>query len=324
MRAFVQTGYGAAADVIMPAELEIPTPGPGDVVIRVHAASLAAGDRFLLRGVPYLARFSVGFPKPKPNYVVGLDCAGVVEALGEDVSGFSVGDAVYGECRGACAQFARASAERIALKPESLSFEQAAAVPTSGCTALQGLRDQAKLRSGHKVLINGSTGGVGTFAVQIAHALGAHVTAVCSTGNIELVKSLGADEVIDYTKEDFTVGGPRYDAIFDNVASHPTRVARRALVPGGIHVPSSGHGGMGWIIRAALEGLFVREQGSPFLAVAKRDDLEALARMIDEGLVSPVVEATYPFEQTVDALTRVDAGHTRGKLVIAVSGEAAS
>lgn len=317
MKAFIQTGYGSA-DVLAPAELEIPSPGPGEVLIRIHAASVAAGDRYMMRGTPFPGRFVVGFPRPKANHVVGLDCAGVVETVGEGVTGFSVGDAVYGECKGACAQYACAKSGRIARKPESLSFTQAAAVPTSGCTALQGLRDAAGVKPGQKVLINGASGGVGTFAVQIAKALGAQVTAVCSAANTELVRSLGADHVIDYTKEDFTQGGPRYDAILDNVASHSLREARRALVPGGIHVPSSGHGGMRWLIGAALVAPFVREQGKPLAAVTNSASLETLAQMIDAGTVSPVIETVYPFEQTIDAFRHIDTGHARGKLAIEI------
>lgn len=320
MNAFIQTGYGSA-NVISPAVLEVPVPAAGEVLVRIRAASLAAGDYLMMRGTPFPARLSVGFPKPKPNHVVGLDCAGVIEAVGEGVTGFEVGDSVYGECRGACAQYACAKTGRIAHMPASLSFEQAAAVPTSACTALQGLRDQARVGPGKRVLINGASGGVGTFAVQIANAYGAHVTGVCSTANVEMVRELGANEVIDYTVDDFTQGDARYDAIPDNVASHSLSATRRALVPGGIHVPSSGHGGMSWIIAAAVVSVFVREQGQPLVATTNSADLAALAQMIDAGAVAPVIEQVYPFDQTVEAFSHIDSGHARGKVVITVESK---
>ncbi len=253
MKAVIQTGYGTA-DVMELREIEKPTPGDGEVLVRVLAASLAAGDYFGMRGTPFPIRMYIGFPRPKKDFVVGLDCAGVVEAVGTDVTRFQPGDEVYGECRGSCAEYAVAKEGGLAPKPANLSFEQAAAVPTSACTALQGLRDHGKVQPGHKVLINGASGGVGPFAVQIAKALGAEVTGVCSTRNVEMVRSIGADHVIDYTKEDFTKGSARYDVIMDNVGSHSLSATRRVLTPTGVHVPSSGHAGMGWVIAASLAG----------------------------------------------------------------------
>jgi len=317
MRAFVQTGYGSA-DVIEMAELEVPTPGPGDVVIRVHAASLAAGDYFMMRGKPLPARFSIGFPRPRKGHVVGLDCAGTISAVGPGVTGFRVGEAVFGECHGSCAEYTRAVSDQVARMPSSMTFEQAAAVPTSACAALQGLRDQAKVQPGQKVLVNGASGGVGPFAVQIAKALGAEVTGVCGTRNVEMVRSIGADHVIDYTNEDFTQGGPRYDAIMDNIASHSPSAARRALKPGGIHIPSSGHAGMGWIISASLAASFVPKQGRPFVATVTSADLGVLADLIDAGKVTSVIDRVYPFEDTVEAFRYIDKGHAQGKVVIAM------
>lgn len=317
MRAFVQTGYGTP-DVIEPRELEVPTPGAGEVLVLVRAASLAAGDYFLMRGNPLPARFAIGFPKPKKDHVVGHDCAGVVETVGAGVTRFHVGEAVYGECRGSCAEYACADSDRIAHKPSSLTFEQASAVPTSACAALQGLRDQAKVHSGQKVLINGASGGVGPFAVQIAKALGAEVTGVCSTRNVEMVRSIGADHVIDYTQEDFTKGGPRYHVIIDNVASHSLSETRRALTPDGIHIPSSGHAGMGWIIAAWLTAPFLRRQGRPFVASTNSADLAVLAELIQAGAVTSVIDRVYPLEKTREAFRYLDGGHARGKVVIAV------
>jgi NADPH:quinone reductase-like Zn-dependent oxidoreductase len=263
----------------------------------------------------------IGFPKPKKDFVVGLDCAGVVESVGKDVTRFQPGDEVYGECRGSCAEFAVAKESAVAHKPHSLTFEQAAAVPTSACAALQGLRDHGKVGPGQKVLINGASGGVGPFAVQIAKALGAEVTGVCSTGNVEMVRSIGADHVIDYTKEDFTRGGPRYDVIMDNVASHSLSETRRALTPDGIHIPSSGHAGMGWIIAAALTAVFVRQQGSPFVASTTGKDLVTLSEFIEAGKVAPVIDRTYPLSDAPEAFRYLDEGHARGKVVITVEHE---
>jgi NADPH:quinone reductase-like Zn-dependent oxidoreductase len=317
MRAVIQTGYGSA-DVMELKEIEKPAPGDGQVLVRVCAASLAAGDYFGMRGTPFPIRLVVGFPRPKKDHVVGLDFAGIVEAVGPNVSHFQPGDEVYGECRGSCAEYALAKEGGLAPKPANLSFEQAAAVPTSACTALQGLRDHGKVKPGDKVLINGASGGVGPFAVQIAKALGAEVTGVCSTRNVEMVRSIGADHVIDYTKEDFTKGGARYDVIMDNVGSHSLSAARRALTPTGVHIPSSGHAGMGWVIAASLEGIFVRQQAAPFVAATSSESLLALKDLIEAGRVAPVIDRTYRLGETAEAFAYLDEGHARGKVVIAV------
>lgn len=321
MKAFVQTGYGGP-EVIELRELAVPVPEAGEVVVRVAAASLAAGDYFMMRGAPFPARLAIGFPKPKHDHVVGLDFAGTVEAVGPGVTGFEPGDPVYGECLGACAEYARARTDRLARMPRSMTFAEAAGVPTSACAALQGLRDQGKVQPGQHVLVNGASGGVGPFAVQIAKALGAEVTGVCSTGNVEIVRSLGADHVIDYTLEDFTRGGRRYDVILDNVASHHLAEARRALKPGGIHIPSSGHGGMRWIIAAALTAPFTRQQGRPVEAKTTSADLAALAELIDARRVRTVIDRVYSLAEVPDAFGYVDAGHARGKVIIDVEGGA--
>ena len=309
MKAVIQTGYGSA-DVMKLKDLEKPMPGDSEVLVRVLAASLAAGEYYGMRGKPFPIRMYIGFPKPKKDFVVGLDCAGVVEAVGKDVTRFQPGDEVYGQCRGSCAEYAVAKEGGLAPKPANLSFEQAAAVPTSACTALQGLRDHGKVGPGQKVLINGASGGVGPFAVQIAKALGAEVTAVCSTRNVEMVRSIGADHFIDYTQEDFTQGGPRYDVIMDNVASHSLSATRRALKPHGVLVPSSGHAGMGWIIAAALTAVFVRQQGKPFVASTNSADLAVLAGLIDADKVTPVIDRTYPLS---DAARRLPVSGRRSR-----------
>jgi len=317
MNAVIQTGYGSA-EVMELKKLETPTPGDGEVLVRVKAASLAAGEYFGMRGKPFPIRLYMGFPKPKKDFVVGIDCAGIVEAVGPNVSHFQPGDEVYGECRGSCAEYALAKEGALAPKPANLSFEQAAAVPTSACTALQALRDHGKVEPGQKVLINGASGGVGPFAVQIAKALRAEVTGVCSTPNVEMVRAIGADHVIDYTKEDFTKGSERYDVILDNVGSHSLSATRRVLTPDGIHLPSSGHAGMGWIIAAALTGIFVRRQAAPFVAANTTESLLALNELVEAGKVTPVVDRTYPLSETAQAFAYLDEGHARGKVVIAI------
>jgi len=317
MKAVVQVGYGSA-DVLEPREIDSPVAADDEVLVRVHAAALGAGDYFGMRGVPFPIRMFVGFPRPKKDHVVGLDCAGIVESVGKDVTRFLPGDEVYGECRGSCAEYAVALEGKLAPKPRNLTFEQAAAVPTSALAALHALRDQRKVQPGQKVLINGASGGVGTFAVQIAKVLGAEVTGVCSTGNVDMVRSIGADHVIDYTKEDFTQGEARYDLILDNVASHSFAEYRRVLEPGGTLIPSSGHAGMGYVIKAFLLSLFVRRQGRPFVSTPNRDDLIALKELVEAGRVTPVIDRMYPLREAADAFRYLDQGHARGKVIVAV------
>ncbi len=317
VKAIVQNAYGSP-DVLELREIDRPTVGDSDVLVRVRAASVHAGDYFLMRGVPYVARFSAGWPKPK-NWVPGFDVAGTVEACGKDVKLFAPGDEVFGECGGgACAEFATAEEGRFVHKPASLSFEQAAAVPVSALAALQGLRDAAKVQPGQKVLINGASGGVGIYAVQIAKSMGAEVTGVCSTRKVELVRSIGADHVVDYTKEDFTLSGPCYDLILDNVANRPFSESRRALVPGGRVLPNSGNAGIGYFIAAFLRAAFVSQQAPPFLSSPTQADLLVLKGMLEAGTLTPVIGRTYPLSETAQALAYIGEGHSRGKVVITV------
>jgi NADPH:quinone reductase-like Zn-dependent oxidoreductase len=318
MKAVVQVGYGSA-DVLEFKEIDKPVAADDDVLVRVHAASLAAGDYFGMRGKPFPIRMVIGFPKPKKDYVVGADLAGRVEAVGKNVTRFKPGDEVFGEGSRACAEYTCAEEDKLVHKPHNLTFEQAAAVPTSALAALQALRDHGKVQPGQKVLINGASGGVGTFAVQIAKALGAEVTGVCSTGNVDTVRSIGADHVIDYTKEDFTQGEPRYDLILDNVASHSFAEYRRVLNPGGALIPSSGHAGMGYIFKAFLLSLFVRQQGRPFVSTPNQDDLSALKELVEAGRVPPVIDRTYPLRETAEAFRYLDQGHAHGKVIIVVA-----
>ena len=316
MKAIVQNDYGST-NVLELKEVEKPVVKENDVLVRVHAAALNAGDVFSMRGSPWLARFSVGFPKPK-NYILGWDMAGRVQEVGNKVTRFKPGDEVYGSCSHTLAEYVCAAEDKFAMKPANLSFEQAAAVPSAAITALQGLRDVGKLQPGQKVLINGASGGVGTFAVQIAKAFGAEVTGVCSTRNVDMVRSIGADHVVDYTQEDFTQSGQRYDLILDNVANHSFTDLRRALTPQGIIIPNSGHGGMGYVFKAYLLSPFMHQQASPFMSTPNHEDLVVLKELIEADKITPVIDRTYPLSETPEAFRYLEEDHARGKVVITV------
>ena len=319
MKAIVQIDYGEPEKVLELKEIGVPAIKEEDVLVRVHSASIAAGDYFGVLGSPFVARFSVGVLKPKVNYVPGFDVAGYIEAVGSGVTRFKPGDEVFGECGGTCAEYARGDESKFVRRPANITFEQAASVPVSALAALHGLRDAGKVQPGQKVLINGSSGGVGTFAVQIAKALGAEVTGVCSTRNVELVRSLGADHVIDYTKEDFTQGSLRYDLILDQVGNHSLTDCRGVLTPQGVHIPNSGHSGMSYVINAFVASIFIRQQGAPFVSMPKTEDLEALKELIETGKITPVIDRTYPLSETPQAMSYVGKGHARGKVVISVA-----
>jgi len=319
MKAIVQNDYGSA-DVFELKEVDKPVVKDDEVLVRVHAAALHAGDCFVMRGVPYVARMSAGWPKPK-NYIPGYDLAGHVETVGKNVARFRPGDEVFGTCQGTCAEYVCAGENKFARKPLNLTLEQAASVPTSGTAALRGIRDAGKVRPGQKVLINGTSGGVGTFAVQIAKAFGAEVTGVCSTRNLEMVRSIGADHLIDYTRENFTQSGQRYDLILDQVANHSLSDCRGALTPQGKHIPNSGHAGLGYIIRALMVSLFVSQQGRAFVAIPTQDDLVSLKELIEAGKVTPVIDRTYPLNETREAFRYLNEGHARGKIVITVEND---
>jgi NADPH:quinone reductase-like Zn-dependent oxidoreductase len=320
MKAIVQDRYGSA-EVLETRDIETPAIGDDEVLVRVQAASIHLGDWILMTGTPYLMRMATGLRKPK-NPVPGTDVAGTVEAVGKDVHGLRPGDEVFGWCAGAFAEYVRAPADQFVEKPANLTFEQASAVGVSATTALQLLRDDGKVQPGQKVLINGASGGVGTFAVQIAKAFGAEVTGVSSTRNVELVRAIGADHVIDYTTEDFTKGAPRYDLILDNVGNHSMSATRRALAPNGTLISNGGGhtgGKLGRVIRAAVVSMFVRQQAAPSVKTQNRADLVALKGLVEAGKVTPVIDRTYPLTETPEAIARVAAGHARGTVVIAVS-----
>ncbi len=322
MRAAVQHRYGPPS-VLESTEVEIPSPGRNDVLVKVSAASVHPGDYFVMTGEPYMVRLVFGLRRPRHG-IPGRDLAGVVAAVGKDVTTLRPGDEVFGwSTAGTLAEYARVPADNLARVPANVSVVDASTVPTSGLTALQALRTIAKVQPGQTVLITGASGGVGSFAVQIAKAFGAEVTGVCSTRNVELVRSLGADHVVDYTKTDFTRAEKRYDVIFDNVEAQPLAVVRRALTPTGILIPNSGRGGrwfgpLGRIVKARVLSAFTRQQLRPFASVEKRQDLLALADLLATGQVTPVIDRTYPLDEAADALRYVGAGHTRGKVVVTV------
>ncbi len=316
MKAIVQTGYGSA-DYLELAEMDMPVIRDDGVLIKVHAVALNSGDYYTLRGVPYMVRIFAGWPKPK-NYIPCLDIAGIVEAVGKNVKQLKPGDEVFGNSKAACAEYACAKESKFVPLPANLSHHQAAAIPTAGFTAFKGLRDAGNVQSGQKVLINGSSGGVGTFAVQIAKALGAEVTAVCSPRSAEMVRSLGADHIIDYTREDFTQGGPNYDLILDQVANHPLADCRRALTPAGKHIPNSGESGLSYVVRANLLSLFMRQQGGTFFGEPNNEGLVALKELVEAGKVTPVIDRTYSLSETAEAFRYFNEGHAQGKVVITV------
>jgi NADPH:quinone reductase-like Zn-dependent oxidoreductase len=321
MKAIVQDRYGAAK-VLEARDIEKPKVGHNDVLVRVHAASVHVGDWILMTGSPFVMRFATGLRRPK-NPVPGTDVAGTVEAVGKDVQRLRPGDEVFGWSAGAFAEYASASEDQFITKPANLTFEQAAAVGVSATTALQLLRDNGKVQPGQKVLINGASGGVGTFAVQIAKAFGAEVTGVTSTKNVDLVRSIGADHVIDYTRDDFTTGERRYDLILDNVGNHSMARTRRALTPSGTLISNGGgHAGgkLGRTIRTMLVSMVVRQQAGPSVKTQNHDDLVALKELLKAGKVAPVIDGTYPLSETPKAIGRVATGRTRGTIVIAVLG----
>jgi NADPH:quinone reductase-like Zn-dependent oxidoreductase len=322
VKAIVQDGYGPL-EVLESRDIDRPVVAAGEVLVRVHAAALHIGDCFAVRGSPFPIRLSTGLLRPKYG-VPGFDVAGEVEAVGSHVRSLRPGDEVFGVGKGTCAEYASAAEDQLALKPTNLSGEEAAAIPTSGLAALHGLRDAGGLQPGQKVLINGASGGVGTFAVQIAKSFGADVTGVCSTANVEMVRSIGADHVIDYTREDFTRGGPRYDLIFDNVENRSLSEVRRALRPGGTLVLNSGTGARGLamlvrLVRPLVLSRFVRHRLRRFLSRPNRGDLTVLKGLVEDGKLRPVIDRTYPLQETLAALRHIEAGHARGKVVIAVS-----
>jgi NADPH:quinone reductase-like Zn-dependent oxidoreductase len=323
MKAAVYTRYGPP-DVIRVTDVETPVPTHTEVLIRIRAASVNPLDWHFLRGTPRLGRIVFGLGKPKSPRL-GVDVAGHVEAVGTGVTRLKAGDAVFGTCKGAFAEYACASDSELVTKPDRISFEQAAGVPLAGLTALQGLRDHGRLQAGQKVLVNGAAGGVGTFAVQVAKALGADVTGVCSTRNVDLVRSIGAEHVIDYTREDFTAGGQHFDLLFDCVGNRPLSACVRVLTPKGTYVAIGGGSPdtssfrlVSDLTRQWLTSWFVSQARRGFVARRRQADLATLRELTTDGRVTPVIDRCFPLSDISDAIRYVEAGHARGKVIVTV------
>lgn len=326
MKAIVYTQYGSP-DVLQMQEFPQPVPAENEVLVKVHAASVNAGDRHLLRGKPFLLRLMMGGLR-KPKYpILGADIAGTVAAVGSAVTNFQPGDEVFGDTSpsgfGAFSEYVVIPESGLALKPAHLTFEEAAAVPSAAITALQGLRNHGQIQAGQKVLINGASGGVGTFAVQIAKALGAEVTGVCSTRNVEMVRGIGADHVIDYKKEDFTANDPGYDLILDAAAYRPLSDYQRALGPQGSYVLVGGSAAQ--LFKIMFMGPWLSKKGGQrFCSFVKKltpQDLAFMKELLESGQVDPVIDRRYPFAETAEALRYMEAGHTQGKVIISMDAE---
>ncbi len=325
IKAITYCDYGVAN--LKLSDIEKPVPKDDQILVRVHAASVNPYDWHFIEGTPYVMRaMGVGLRKPK-DIRLGTDFAGTVEAVGKNVPQYKPGDEVFGGSTGAFAQYlCRRATGSVALKPAGLSFEQAAAINIAGITALQAVRDKGKVGPGQKVLINGASGGVGTFAVQLAKSYGADVTGVCSARNIDLVQSLGADHVIDYTKEDFTKGDQRYDVVIDNVANHSLSECRRVLTPNGIYVMIGGGGAneqgfvgaIGKALNAAVYSKFVKQKMGMMMAQPSTSDLSLLAGMVESGKLKTVIDRTYKLAEVPEAVRYVEEGHAKGKVVITV------
>jgi NADPH:quinone reductase-like Zn-dependent oxidoreductase len=321
MKGTIQTGFGDPSKVLRIGEVEAPAVADDGVLVRVRAASIHIGAVYGVRGLPKVMR-----PMFKSfiaeNGVIGQNIAGIVEALGSHVTHLAVGDEVFGSCRGAFAEYATTTSDALASKPTNLSFEQASALGVSAMTALQALRSHGNLQEGQHVLVTGASGGVGTFAVQIAKAMGAEVTGVCSTRNLDMVRSIGADHVIDYTQQDFTTGEPGYDLVLDNVGAHSLRDMRSVLTADGLLLangapaPTGWFGGLGHPLKVSVSSIFSKQQGRPFFSTEKEEDRSTLREMAAAGKLTPVVDQVFALEDAVDAVTFVGEGHNRGTSVI--------
>ena len=320
MKAIVQTEYGSPDDVLKYQDIDQPEINDDEVLVRVHAAGVGIGDWLVAKGLPYVGRPMYGLRKPKQR-VAGHEMAGQVEATGRNVTELHPGDQVFGQLNGAFSEYVAVSEDALALKPTNLTFEQAAAVPVSAFTALQALRDQGEVQPGQRVLIVGASGGVGTFAVQIAKALGAEVTGVCSTRNVEMVRSLGADHVIDYSREDITRSGRQYDLVLDLAGNRSLSELRSVLTPKGTLVIVGGSGGpwlmgAGRTLRALMLSPFVGQQLRTLISKPNKEDLLVLKELIEAEQVTPVIDRTFPLSKMPEAIRHIGERHTQGKTVI--------
>jgi NADPH:quinone reductase-like Zn-dependent oxidoreductase len=323
MKAAIYTRYGPPS-VVQIVDVEKPIPKGNEVLIKVRVASVNPLDWHFMRGMPYFLRIAAGLRKPKDKRL-GADVAGQVEAAGKNVTQFRPGAEVFGVCRGAFAEYACASESKLVLKPDNVTFEQAASAPVAAFTALQGLRDKGHLQPGHKVLINGAAGGVGTFTVQIAKSFGAEVTGVCSTRNLDMVRSIGADHVIDYIREDFTKSGQRYDLIFDCVGNHSLFACRRVLNSNGIYIGAGGSTGwwmIGTFARAITMPMMSRVASQKLvmiLANPNKEDLTIIGELMKAGRVTPVIDRRYGLDEVPEAIRYLEEGHARGKVIITLA-----
>ncbi len=326
MKAASHDRYGDPISVVSVRDVPIPTIEQDQVLVQVRAVGVNWADHSMTIGEPRVMRLGYGLTRPRRG-IRGMDVAGVVAQVGSSVGEFAPGDEVFGWCTGALAQYAAVDQNQLLAKPDDLSFQDVAGLPTAGCVALQAVRDIAAIQDGDDVLVVGASGGIGSLTVQIAKAYGAHVTGVCSTPNLEFVRSLGADRVIDYTKTDFTLGDARYDMILDMSDRHTLSERRRVMTDDGTLIPNSGTGGR-WvgslprIVKARLASPFVSQRLRPFLSLTRRPDLEELLDLIAAGAVRPVVGSAYSLEQTGKAIAEAGGGHTRGKVVVVMDGDA--
>jgi NADPH:quinone reductase-like Zn-dependent oxidoreductase len=322
MKAIVYQSYGSP-DVLRLDDIEKPAPADNEVLLKIRAASVNPYDWHFMRGTPYIVRLFAGLRRPKVTRL-GADVAGQVEAVGGKVTRFKTGDEVFGTCQGAFAEYVCTAESKLVLKPENITFEQAAGVPIAAFTALQGLRNKAKLQAGQKILINGAAGGVGTFAVQLAKSLGAEVAAVCSTRNIEMVRSIGADQVIDYTRDDFTRKGGRYDVIFDTIGNHSFLECSRALKPEGTLIVAGGPADLWMLVplarsfKAFLLSRFISQRRLGLFAKANLEDLATLQSLLQSGRVKTIIDRSYGLSEVPAAIRYLEAGHARGKVIIAI------
>jgi NADPH:quinone reductase-like Zn-dependent oxidoreductase len=323
MKAAIYTKYGPP-DVVQIRDIEKPVPGDNEVLIRIRATSVNPLDWHFMRGEPYIVRAMCGLRKPKITRL-GVDVAGQVEAVGRSVTQFKPGDEVFGACRGAFAEYGCTLESSLAPKPGNLTFEQASTVSVAGRTALQGLRDKGQVQVGKKVLVNGAAGGVGTFVVQIAKSFGADVTGVCSTRNLDMIRSIGADRAIDYTQGDFAKKGDRYDIFFDCFANHSLSAVRRVLSPRGIYIAVGGPSGpwmiglLGRAVTGPMLSVLTSQKFVTFMAKSSKEDLRILGELMGHGQVTPVIDRCYRLSEVADAIRYLEEGHARGKVVISVA-----
>jgi NADPH:quinone reductase-like Zn-dependent oxidoreductase len=326
MKAISYDRYGSP-DVLKCAETAKPAPADDEVLIRIRAAAVNPYDWHFMRGEPYAVRIAAGGLRKPKDTRLGGDVAGEIEAVGRNITQFKQGDGVFGSCKGAFAEYACTSESKLVMKPDNVTFEQAASVPIAAITALQGLRDKGQIKQGQTVLINGAAGGVGTFAVQIAKSFGADVTGVCSTRNVEMVRSIGADQVVDYTQEDFTKSARRYDVILDCVGNHSFAECRRVLNPRGIYVGAGGTsdnwmiGPLTSAIKALVLSWFVSQKQAMVLAKPSKEDLTIMHDLMEAGKVTPVIDRSYSLREVPDAIRYLEQGHARGKVVITLDNQ---